>query len=253
MITKAEIQAVRSLHDKTGRSEYSLFIAEGVKIVEEIISSDLEIAAIYVVDSKVDSAPKIITTHRAFVEVSQKDMSRISALKSPTFVLAVIRIPNYGDIEVNANSLIIALDKIQDPGNLGTIIRLADWFGIDRVLCSMDCVDLYSPKVIQASMGAILRVKVQYVDLVSKLSDIKSQGLPIYGTFLEGDNVYDMELSHKGVIVMGNEGQGVSADIQSLVTEKLYIPPFPVDSPSSESLNVAIATAIICFEFRRRV
>jgi TrmH family RNA methyltransferase len=141
---------------------------------------------------------------------------------------------------------------VQNPGNLGTIIRLADWFGISDIVCSADCADCFNPKVIQATMGAIIRVRVHYTDLAKWLAKQQTAGTPIYGTFLDGENIYSKRLTHNGVIVMGNEGQGIGAACAATVSERLYIPPYPTDNNGSESLNVAIATAIICSEFRRR-
>ena len=148
------------------------------------------------------------------------------------------------------HSLCLALDDIQDPGNLGTIIRLADWFGIENIFCSHGTVDVYNPKVIQATMGALARVKLHYCDLVKLITSVKD--IPIFGTFLDGNNIYGEDLSKNGLIIMGNEGNGVSKEVSKLINKKLYIPNYPTSRETSESLNVAIATAIVCAEFRRR-
>lgn len=242
-MTKAEIQFVRSLSDKRVRDEEQLFIAEGEKLVEEIRNSTLRIRHIY-------------TTRRDIagdrVEyIEKKDMERISQLKTATDCLAVVEQPQYR-LDINPKALILALDGVQNPGNLGTILRLADWFGVRDVVCSKECADCYNPKVIQATMGAILRVRVHYVDnLASWLDDAKRLGMPIYGTLLDGENIYSKQLENRGVIVMGNEGRGLSDACREALTDRLYIPPYPADAPTSESLNVAMATGIILAEFRR--
>ncbi|MFI3330660.1 MAG: RNA methyltransferase [Rikenellaceae bacterium] len=240
MLTKADITKIKSLGEKKSRLEHGLFTLEGHKIISEVKDSDFEIENIYTTQQDADNE-----------HVSPKEMARISQLKTPTDCLAVVKIPSYKlNFDELNNSLILALDNVQDPGNLGTIIRIADWFGIKDILCSHLSADCYNPKVVQASMGAILRVRVHYTNLEEALSKITS---PIYGTFLEGDNIYNHSLSANGVIVMGNEGRGISEVIEAKISSKLYIPPYPKNSPSSESLNVATATSIVCSEFRRRV
>ncbi|KAA6342762.1 23S rRNA (uridine(2479)-2'-O)-methyltransferase, partial [termite gut metagenome] len=180
-----------------------------------------------------------------------EELSRCSLLKAPQQVLAVFEQPQYQlNLTPVRKSLSLALDDVQDPGNLGTIIRIADWFGIEHVFCSSGTADVYSPKVVQATMGAIARVKVHYVtlpELVRSLGDI-----PVYGTFLDGENIYTQSLSANGVIVMGNEGNGISKDTESFINRRLFIPSYPPERETSESLNVAVATAIVCAEFRRR-
>lgn len=244
MISKAEIALVRSLADKRGRTENNMFVVEGRKMVEELTESTFEIEKIYTTET----TPYI--HGRECTVVGAKEMERLSQLKTPTNYLALARIPAR-KLHANAlsNKLVLALDDVQDPGNVGTIIRLADWFGIDTILCSEATADCYNPKVVQATMGALLRVEIHYCDLTKILPTI---GGPVYGTFLEGDNIYKAPLTSHGVIVMGNEGRGIGSAIEALTTHKLFIPPFPAEAPTSESLNVATATAIICSEFRRR-
>ena len=181
-------------------------------------------------------------------------MERISQLKSATEVLAVVEQPRHTLNVANlGNKLSLALDGVQNPGNLGTIIRLADWFGVEDVICSTECADLYNAKVVQATMGALLRVKVHYTDnLAELLRSAANSDIPIYGTLLDGNNMYDDNLSQRGIIVMGNEGRGLSDECRKVLTHKLFIPPYPADAPTSESLNVAMATGIILAEFRRR-
>ena len=241
MITRAEILDIKALATKQGREEQGAFIAEGEKLVGEIRNSSLRIR-------------RILQTKPIFAEgelISEKEMERISQLKSANSVLAVVELPSSRLASVKPEkSLVLALDRVQNPGNLGTIIRLADWFGISDIVCSEDTADCFNPKVVQATMGAILRVRVHYTNLAKWLS---AQGsAKVYGTFLEGENIYSAELDKSGVIVMGNEGQGISAEVAECVSHKLLIPPYPADRCGSESLNVAVATAVICSEFRRR-
>ncbi len=244
-MTKREIQLVRSLADKRARDQEHLFVAEGFKLVEEILGSALSIRRIYTTRADI---------HGANVEhVERSDMERISMLKSPSDTLAVVEQPHYNfSIDDIATRLTIALDGVQNPGNLGTIIRLADWFGVEDVICSKECADIYNPKVVQATMGALLRVRVHYVDNLSKvLHSAASSGIPIYGTLLDGNNIYSEKLTTRGVIVMGNEGRGLSDECRNRLTHKLFIPPYPMGRSTSESLNVAMATGIILAEFRR--
>lgn len=242
MITKAQIQTIKSLADKRGRAECGAFIAEGEKLVSELRASHLNVRQIYAT-KPLWSDVEVIT---------ERDMERISQLKSSNSTLAVVEIPHYDISEARADkNLVLALDRVQNPGNVGTIIRLADWFGITDIVCSADCADCFNPKVIQATMGAIIRVRVHYTDLPQWLEGQRDRGVNIYGTFLDGKSIYSTEKGSCGVIVMGNEGQGISPECEKSVTHRLYIPPYPADRCGSESLNVAIATAITCSEFRR--
>ena len=243
-MTKAEIQSIRSLSDKRTRDAEHLFIAEGDKLVEEIRNSEFRIRRIYT------TCPDIKGEDVELID--KKEMERISQLKTATDTLAVVEQPRY-HLNIDPKALLLALDGVQNPGNLGTIIRLADWFGIKDIFCSKECADCYNPKVVQATMGAILRVRIHYVDdLANLLLSAKAQGLPIYGTLLSGKNIYTTDIENRGVIVMGNEGRGVSNECCATLTHHLLIPPYPADSPTSESLNVAMATGIILSEFRRR-
>jgi TrmH family RNA methyltransferase len=243
-MTKAEIQFIRSLADKRVRDAEHLFIAEGAKLVEEIRDSKFRIRRIYT--TRADMQGKDVE------RIDMRDMERISQLKTSTDTLAVVEQPHYR-LDINPKALTLALDGVQNPGNLGTIIRLADWFGIKDVVCSKECADCYNPKVVQATMGAILRVRVHYVDdLAHLLLSARSQGMPIYGTLLTGKNIYTTEVENRGIVVMGNEGRGVSEECQATLTHHLLIPPYPANQPTSESLNVAMATGIILSEFRRR-
>ena len=244
-MTKAEIQFVRSLADKRTRDSEQLFVAEGTKLIDEIRQSMAKIRHIYT--TRHDITGDNVTL------VERRDMERISQLKTPSDCLAIVEQPRHKlSLETLSTSLILALDGVQNPGNVGTIVRLADWFGVEDILCSKECADIYNPKVVQATMGALLRVRVHYVDnLAEILASAAKEGTPIYGTLLDGNNIYSETLAERGIIVMGNEGQGVSEECRKSLTYKLFIPPYPADRPTSESLNVAMATGIILAEFRR--
>ena len=244
-MTKAEIQLVRSLADKRGRTEQGLFLAEGEKLIGELRTSHLHVRRIYALEG--------IFAGDEVEVVTQREMERLSQLKTPSNSVAVVEIPRYRlRPEELRERLTLALDEVQNPGNLGTIIRLADWFGIRDILCSEGTADCFNPKVVQATMGAILRVRVHYTDLRATLAAAARDGIAVYGTFLEGENLYESRLSPAGIIVMGNEGRGVTPSVAQCISRKLFIPPWPADRRGSESLNVAMATGIVCAEFRRR-
>ena len=247
-MTKAEIQLIKSLGDKRGRMETGLFVAEGEKLVGELLASDFSVRKIYFTDGNFAGADS--------ERISPKEMERISHLKTPAECLALVGIPQYGfDPRQLKGRLTLALDGVQNPGNMGTIIRLADWFGIESIVCSPDTADCFNPKVVQATMGAVTRVRVHYGNLAEMIA---AAGVPVFGTFLEGENIYDVALPQEGIIVLGNEGQGISTEIEKAVTRRLFIPPYPGRNTGgglnmhSESLNVAVAAAIVCSEFRRR-
>ena len=244
MITRAEILDIKALATKQGREEQGAFIAEGEKLVGEIRNSSLRIR-------------RILQTKPIFAEgelISEKEMERISQLKSANSVLAVVELPSSRLASVKPEkSLVLALDRVQNPGNLGTIIRLADWFGISDIVCSEDTADCFNPKVVQATMGAILRVRVHYLPLADLLRHTRESGVEVYGTMLDGQNIYDVELAPTGVIVMGNEGRGVSAECAASFSRRLLIPAYSAAGQGSESLNVAMATGIVCAELRRRM
>lgn len=245
-MTKAEIQHLRSLGDKRTRDAEGLFIAEGDKLVEEILSSRLRVRKVYTTRSDMSGA--------VIEQIDRRDMERISALKTATTTIAVVEQPRHKlNISNLDGRLTLALDGVQNPGNLGTIIRLADWFGIEDILCTKECADCYNPKVVQATMGAILRVRVHYVDdLAAMLVSLRDKGTAIYGTLLDGQSIYTTELRQEGIIVMGNEGRGLSDACRAVISHKLLIPPYPATRSTSESLNVAMATGIVLAEFRRR-
>lgn len=252
MVSKNRIKSIRALALKKNRDVDNIFVAEGPKIVGEFLSifSCLYLAA---KPQWLACAKSILHFADTVDEITEEELHQISFLKSPQEVLAVFRKPTVADISISTltNNLSLALDGVQDPGNVGTILRLADWFGIDCILCSPDTADIFSPKVIQASMGATARVKAIYTDLPTFFQQLPVD-FPIYGTFLSGNNIYLSPLEQKGIIVMGNEGKGIRPETEHCVTQRLFIPSFPTGRSTSESLNVAIATAIICGEFRRR-
>lgn len=252
MLSKNKIKFIRSLHTKKGREAEKCFIAEGERIVNEIIESETEI--LFIVATKLWIEKNYFQTkHIEIIEVEQNDLSQISTLSTPQQVLCIARVPNTDFcIENIKDELTLALDSVQDPGNMGTIIRLANWFGIKTILCSHSTVDAFNPKVVQASMGGICRVQIVYDNLSAIIAQIKEDNqIPVYGTFLEGENVYETKLTNNGIVVLGNEGNGISQELEQLITRKISIPSFSQNNVV-ESLNVSIAAAILCSEFRRR-
>lgn len=250
MLSKNDIKNIKSLELKKFRDEKGLFVAEGHKLVGEL-SGKFRCVLLVATAEWLDNRKNIRADR--IESVTPDELKRASLLKTPQDVLAVFSIPlDKTDMATAASSnLVLALDDVQDPGNLGTIVRIADWFGIKNIFCSKGTADIYNPKAVQATMGAIARVSVQYTDLTGALRQLR-QNIPVYGTYLEGDIIYDTKLSDNGVILMGNEGNGISPEAGKHVTRKLFIPSWPAGTETSESLNVAIATAITCSEFRRR-
>lgn len=250
MISKNEIKSIKALAVKKIRQEKGLFIAESHKLVEELLGV-MECTLVVATEEWANKNSRSVKNIRTEI-VSETVLKQISLLQTPQDVLAVFRIPNHqSSIEIAEKELVLALDNIQDPGNLGTIVRIADWFGIKNIFCSIGTADIYNPKSIQATMGAIARVKLHYMDLQKELGKLKKK-IPVYGTLLNGKDIYKSVLTENGIIIMGNEGNGISKEVCSHVTDPLYIPSYPADAPTSESLNVAVATAITCAEFRRR-
>lgn len=243
---------VASLSEAKHRKTLGLFKAEGTKCVLDTLGY-FQVEMLLATDQWL-SRHSIDVDCEAIAKVTAKDLERMSSFSTHADVIAVYRIPEDDiDIFTLGNELTLALDTIQDPGNLGTIIRTADWFGIRNILCSHETVDVYNPKVVQSTMGAISRVKVHYCQLVQTIGHIVSEnrGVEVYGTFLDGDTIYNQSLPQQGIIVMGNEGKGISKDVAKMVTSRLFIPPYPADAVTSESLNVAIATAIVLSQFRK--
>lgn len=249
MLSKNKIKYIRSLELKKNRKEEQVFVAEGHKLVGDLLGH-FPCRLLVATRTWLDRNPKVQAEE--IIEVTPDELTRASLQKTPQEVLAVFDQPVYEmDASVVSKELCLALDDVQDPGNLGTIIRLADWFGIEHIFCSQGTVDVYNPKTIQATMGALPRVKLHYCHLPSLITSVGEA--PVYGTFLDGENMYGKELSSHGLIVMGNEGNGISDEVGKLVNERLYIPNYPPQRETSESLNVAIATSVICAEFRRRI
>lgn len=250
MISKSKIKLIVSLSQKKFRDETNFFVAEGPKLVMDLITifrcEILVGTTAWLQENKQLVANEII-------EVTELELQKISNQKSPQGVLAVFTKPSHDfSYSTLASQLSLALDDVQDPGNLGTIIRVADWFGIRDVFCSESTADAYNPKTVQATMGALARVRVHTVNLSEFLSACADK-MPIYGTFMDGENVYSKQLSSDGIIVMGNEGKGISPAIEKFISSRLFIPNYPIGDATSESLNVSIATALICGEFRRRM
>jgi RNA methyltransferase, TrmH family len=240
MISKSQIKLITSLVQKKYRKQHRLFLVEGVKVIEELLNSHFELEHIFQTKPIFN---KVIDTKKTII--SEAELKKLSALSTPNDSLALFKTAD--EKETQKTGLILALDSIRDPGNLGTIVRLCDWFGITQLICSEETVDVYNPKVVQASMGSIARVNVSYVDLSNY---IKETNLPVFGAFMEGENIYKKQLPSEGIIILGNEANGISKTIESLVTQKIAIPRFGT-LQQTESLNVATAAAIFLSEFRR--
>ena len=240
MISKNKIKLIRSLETKKGREKVGLFVAEGPKVVNDLLHEG------FVAEDILDNI---------------EDINKVSFLQHPQSLLGVFKLPEVASNTMNnyltlfkegiENQLVLALDGVQDPGNLGTIIRIADWFGIEDIFCSHETPDCWNPKVVQATMGSIARVKLHYLNLYEMIDQLPTD-YPIYATLLDGNNIYAQELSRHGMIVMGNEGKGISPQLRTKINRKLFIPNYPPERETAESLNVAIATSIVCAEFRRR-
>ena len=265
MISKNKIKYIRSLELKKNRNKEGKFVAEGFKVVDDLLALQ---PADLIVATQEWLHGKHFADQTEVIEVTEEELKKVSFLQHPQQVLAVFRQDtgcnkqdsnnskeeaeekNFGFSKINTQELSLALDGVQDPGNLGTIIRIADWFGITHIYCSQDTADVYNPKVVQATMGSIARVKVEYGNLLALVESLPAD-VPVYGTLLDGDNIYQQQLENRGLIVMGNEGKGISPALAKKVNRRLLIPNFPEGRATADSLNVAIATAITCSEFRR--
>ena len=249
-ISKNKIKYIHSLEQKKVRKEEKVFLAETPKLVGDLLGN-MHCNYLAACAEWLEKHPEAKADEIAVV--TPEELKKASLQKTPQEVLGVFHQPQHSfSTDIIAQTLSLGLDGVQDPGNLGTIIRIADWFGIEDIFCSPDTVDVYSPKVIQATMGAIARVRVHYTPLAPFIERFEGR-LPVYGTFLDGDNMYQKDLTPHGLIIMGNEGKGVTPEIERLVDRKLFIPNYPKNRSTSESLNVAVATSIVCAEFRRQV
>jgi RNA methyltransferase, TrmH family len=250
MISKNKIKFLQSLSRKKARDESGLFIAEGEKLISELINSGFKFELLVARNDRIDKYTNIKCEK---IIVSDDELKKISLLSTPSSVIAVCvqRFNLLNDV-LQKDDLTLVLDDIQDPGNFGTIIRLASWFGIDEIICSENTVECYNPKVIQATMGAIAHVNIKYTNLKHFLENSSKKGRIVYGTFMEGENIYKTNLVENGIIVFGNEGKGISQEIKEIIAHKISIPSFQANHPTVESLNVSIAASIVCSEFRRR-
>lgn len=245
MLSQADIKLINALKQTKARRKTGFFLVEGPKMVSELLNyPDFEIQ--FIAGSKKWLDSQSAENDFPLKEISEKALQKLSNFSTANEVLAVAKMPEYQNFKTNKNSLYLVLDNIQDPGNLGTIMRTAEWFGINEIICSADTVDCFNPKVVQATMGSLFRVKCYYEDLPSFL---KEQKIPIYGTLLNGKNIYQEQLSKSGFIVIGNESKGISTEVQNLITNPLFIPRY--GESKAESLNASIASAIVCAEFRR--
>ena len=253
MVGKNTIKLVKSLSLKKFRIKEKLFLVEGDKNVSEVLDSDFQVEKLLATDSFLNNHHSLKKNAKLIFEVSEQNIRELSLLKNPQNSIALCRLPDQERLPDKIDSdLTVYLDDIQDPGNLGTIIRICDWFGLQVLFCSSNTADMFNPKVIQASMGSFCRVKVFYTrfEEVSQLAH--KSGIPVLGAFLDGENIYHKKLPEKALLVMGNEGNGICVDIEKAVDQKIKIPEFNQNQKSAESLNVSVATAIICSEFKRR-
>ena len=250
-LSKQKIKYIHSLEQKKVRKAEGVFLAEGPKLVEELLGK-FPCLLLAATEEWLQKHPASLLPADEIALLTDEELQRASLLRTPQQILALFKQPRTTpeDTGIAQRSLCLALDDVQDPGNLGTIVRLADWFGIEHIFCSHGTADVYSPKAIQATMGSIARVHVYYTDLCQLLDQQK--GCPVYGTFLDGQSIYHTNLANHGIIVMGNEGKGISPDVEQRITQRLHIPSYPPLRETSESLNVACATAIACAEFRRQ-
>lgn len=245
MVSRNELKLVRQLEQKKYRRLHGLFVAEGDKVCDDLLRT-MPVYRLYSSNGRADA-----------IAVTDDELRRMSFLQHPQGTLGIFRMPQHSSDEEQqaiascATRLCLALDGVQDPGNMGTILRIADWFGIDTVFCSESTADVWNPKVVQATMGSIARVRVWYTDLPALIRSLPPS-TPVYGTLLNGDNIYATPLHNHGLIVMGNEGNGISDEVRRMVTHRLLIPSYPASRQGAESLNVAIATALVCGEIRRR-
>lgn len=260
MLSKNKQKYISSLEQKKQRKQEGVFVAEGFKSVGDLLREGYKAKLIVCTEewmrdnSITPSGENFFLKGTEYCVVTTEELRRCSFLQHPQQVLAVFHLPETAPLpnkDWYKSNLVLALDGVQDPGNMGTIIRIADWFGIHTIICSLETVDAYSPKAVQATMGSIARVNLVYCNLGEYIASLGND-VPVYGTLLDGKNIYNEPLTSGGIIVMGNEGNGITPRIRELVNHQLLIPSYPANSPTAESLNVAIATAITVAEFRRR-
>ena len=254
MISRNKIKTIKSLEYKKYRLASGLFLAEGKKLVSALLNSEIRIETLIATPQNLASFQPIHTEINEITEASEEEIRQASLLKNPQGCLALCRIPAYRlPVDEAPDNLILCLDKIQDPGNLGTMVRIADWFNLADIVCSSDTADVYNPKVIQATMGSISRVRVHYTGLYDFLQSSNERKIQIFGTLLDGENIYSTSLPAHGMIVLGNEGNGISNDLLPYINRKITIPDFSMGRKTAESLNVSVAAAIVISEFRRRI
>ena len=240
MLSKARIKIIQSLHLKKYRNELKLFVVEGKKQVAELLTSNYQISCLIATHNWAMQHAQYITNNTELITVSDDELKKVSLLQAPQGVLALVQMPDINYLpELLTNNFTIVLDGIQDPGNLGTIVRIADWYGIKNIVCSLDCVDIYNPKTIQATMGSFARVNVYYIDLIEVLNQID---LPVYGALMQGESLHTVQLHKNALLIIGNEGKGISENLLQYITNPITIPKFG----EAESLNAGVAAAIIC-------
>lgn len=247
MLSKSQLSFIKSLHQKKYRKESGLFIVEGIKSIVEFLASSFKIQSIYSLPQNLSLLPALPANIKLF-EVNNAELDKISTLQTPQGILAIIHIPESEKLSALdlSGRFTLVLDGIQDPGNLGTIIRTADWFGFQNVVCSMNTVEVYNPKTVQATMGSLARIRVDYMDLNDFFKEVT---LPVFGALLEGKSMYDINWGTEGLVILGNEGQGITDEVQEFITDPVTIPRVG----AAESLNVAISAAIICSDIRRNL
>lgn len=252
-ISQKQVSFVRSLQQKKFREEERLFVAEGVKVVKELLQSSFTVRSIIATSEFLSSSERWVANGRfEILEAKEKELERMSSLSTPQEVMAVAEIPNVPlDVQMLTGGMTVFLDDVRDPGNLGTILRIAHWFGVRQVVCSLNSVDAYNPKVVQASMGSLFHVPVHYIGLEGLLSQLKSETtLPVYAAVMDGEDIYNSKLSREGVIIFGNESTGIRSSLVGMSSKKISIPSFEqVTGNRPESLNVAVSAAVMLAEF----
>lgn len=249
MISKAKIKLIQSLKHKKNRDKNGLFVAEGIKTIKELLDTKLSTVEVFCTQKALSQI--VINKDVKITEARIEEIKKITHLSTPSEIVGLFKIPKNDLLDSFCSNFILVLDGVQDPGNLGTIIRLADWYNIKSIVCSENCVDNYNPKVVQSTMGSIFRVKVHYTDLESYLEKAKKNKFTIYGSFMDGKTIYTESFDEKKILIMGSEGKGISDEVEKFVENKISIPAFFNGDDGPESLNVAIASAIIVSEMCR--